>query len=381
MFAQGAASTALVRQSGFQTATFSTPQGTVGVVLPTFIQANDTISGTVYVAPNGNTKREREANAAVLNGAVVDVMGTKVPAGKVAFTALITASGAILLSTGGGSTSEIKIPTLPAQSIELPPMPKPIVPEVNQAGNPIVLSGEFSGNSGSPAVSFNKQPGQVIAKSPRQIIVAAPPNTLGSVTISVQAGAGPSVQSKCQFIGVKLDASHTNLLKGQTAEVRTVVSGLKGYSKPIIVNLTNPSPGTVRMEGGDTRSRTFQPAEWGSNDRVAFTTSVTAVTPGNFSIKASVASANVPGPGAMFAIYDPDRPLGLAGDENFNDLDKYTSRILLDTLRDLRARKLWDFTNKRLYQGNLKKMIKLVKAALRYRGVPVADNPIDDYEE
>ena len=85
-------------------------------------------------------------------------------------------------------------------------------------------------------------------------------------------------------------------------------------------------------------------------------------------------SAGTPAPAEApaappLAIHDPDRPIPMDGITTVGQLDNYSIRQLMDTLRDLRANKQYDCDHGRTSQDFLCEKIRLVKAALGMNGV------------
>lgn len=75
---------------------------------------------------------------------------------------------------------------------------------------------------------------------------------------------------------------------------------------------------------------------------------------------------------------DRDRPIDMNGLDRVKDLDRYSVRRLMDTLRDLRRRAYEDYVSGKKSRKWLVEKIRLVKSALKQKGVAVGDKAIDD---
>jgi hypothetical protein len=54
-------------------------------------------------------------------------------------------------------------------------------------------------------------------------------------------------------------ADKLNLIRGEQTMLSATLSGLDGVTSPVSMQLTNATPWTVRMEGGETQTITAQP--------------------------------------------------------------------------------------------------------------------------
>jgi hypothetical protein len=84
-----------------------------------------------------------------------------------------------------------------------------------------------------------------------------------------------------------LAADKLNLIRGEQTMLSVTLSGLDGVAGPVSMQLTNATPWTVRMEGGETQTITAQPEEFTGG---VFTAkrSLTGLRAGGFSINAIV---------------------------------------------------------------------------------------------
>ena len=75
---------------------------------------------------------------------------------------------------------------------------------------------------------------------------------------------------------------------------------------------------------------------------------------------------------------DKDNPINMDGMDRVKDLDRYSVRRLMDTLRDLRRRAYEDYVSGKKNRKWLVEKIRLVKSALKQKGVDVGGKAIDD---
>jgi hypothetical protein len=186
---------------GLHTVTVDTPRGKIKVNLPDDMSAGDTISGTVVAEPSGNNAQERQTNSDELNGYVVEMktedkeLGeTKTGVGKLTGVQIpVDISGApakIVVSDPEGQ--EIIVTDLPVRDSPHPlqhtktPSPEDFkLPLVGQAGEPLQVMGPFDGKFDSTAVKIGGQETNLIAESPRKVIVRSPVDIEGPTKIEV----------------------------------------------------------------------------------------------------------------------------------------------------------------------------------------------------
>ena len=298
---------------GLQVTTFDISYGRVVVNLPNDIMAGDTISGTVVTEPKGNTPEEKTKNKAVLDGVVLDLGGTKLPANKPSFTWLPPAplpSGEPVryqlriveilgrqtpydaMTNGGAVITPYPKVTQPRVITPDPKItPSFIIPHLGQTGRPIVITGPFDGNSSNTKIDSQPPTGgdrnglNILAESPRQVVVNTPPNITGPMQIRVNDN-GAETTGNFRNIGVNLSAPKTSLRKGESTTLKIEVSGLQGITEPVPLHLVKG--GVVTMQGGDVQSMTIKPAEVQSNGTFTTTRTITGVQTGVWNATATV---------------------------------------------------------------------------------------------
>jgi hypothetical protein len=332
---------------GIQTSRVSTIYGTVSVITPAMIQVGDRISGTVIVDPKGDTDSKRAKNLAALQGMTISVLGSKLTSNSPSFT-IVVPQGATNIAV---DDSEVGLAVFDANTL----------PEDSGRGSftlsctgraPLSIPGKFDGDASNTQCSLGGQPGIILAESPRLFTLWIPSDVTGPQTLEVSEN-GTRIRGKLNVINLKLSAPKTNLLRGEKTTVTATLTGLQGLNStqfPIKLSLVNESPNTVNL-GGKVET-ILQQSDVKPSGEFQTTSPITATAPGGFSVSGQVCYTK-----------------------------NYSIRRLMDTLRDLRYRKMWDFVQGQKSQDWLNKKIRLVKAALRQRCVTVDDKSIDTLDE
>ena len=357
--------------NGMQTTKFATLNGTVSVFTPTFIQVGDKISGTVIEEPNGKTDKEKVKNQATLDGMVIEVMGGKVKPSQGSFKIMVPLGLAsiAMLNNHGKPVSQCPVRALPAGTIA--PENSITIPPIAVAGQPFTIHGNFDGNASDTHCTIGGQPANVLAQSPRETIVLPPSKATGRQSVNIEA-QGTTSSGTINVVKLNLTAPKTNLLKGQSTTLHVRILGLEGIKNDVQMSISNESPKTVQMSGGNTIIRSIHPNDVSQSGEFTLDTPLTASSAGSFTISAQVGQSN------NWWIIDPDKPLAMEDYDRVIELDRVSNRQLLDTLRDLRLRKMYDYVNKQESQGWLAQKIRLIKDALNQRRIPYDNLPIDE---
>ncbi|HJX83319.1 MAG TPA: hypothetical protein VJ723_03125, partial [Candidatus Angelobacter sp.] len=110
--------------------------------------------------------------------------------------------------------------------------------------------------------------------------------------------------TKGTFRNLKIDltAPKTSLKKGESTELHVEVSGLEGLHQPIPLQLTNQSPNTVNLGGGNTQTIVIQPSQVSTGGTFVKTVPVTGIRSGSFVITSDIPTGlyvpPAPAPGA-----------------------------------------------------------------------------------
>jgi len=290
--------------SGLSTTTFDTLQGTVSVNLPDDVRAGDTISGTVISEPKGNTKDEQAKNQDSLNGYVVEVAKQETPAqqqgSKWSIPSTAQSIPVVLKDKQGKVVGRTEVPFIEMKYVkpnagnmlngDLPKAVDYLLPPFGQAGRPVSVGGPFEGDFNNTKIKVGDQTAQFLAESPRKVVVRSPANLTGPATMEVNEKGKVVARSNYQSISVRLSAEKLNLIRGEQTILTATLSGLNGVTGPVSFQLTNATPWTVRMEGGESQIVTASP-EYFTGGVFTAKRTLTGVKAGGFSINAVVEPA------------------------------------------------------------------------------------------
>jgi hypothetical protein len=265
-------------KNGLSTTTFNAPQGRVILRLPADIRAGDTISGTVIaqLSRSGDT----------LEGYVVEIDGRRYQVSdklvKFVVPAASTSLPMILKDGSGTEVGRAAIPIVPTMS---GPPSNFVLPQIGQAGRTIPIQGAFDGDATNTKSNIGGKPVDVIAESPRKVVIQIPPEPVGPTTITVtekdKTGTGAF-----RNIGVDLSAPKTSLMRGEKTTVTVRVTGLEGLTQNVPMDLV--TTGSVNMQGGNTQQITIKPNQVQMDGSASLTRTMTGITPGSFNVTATV---------------------------------------------------------------------------------------------
>lgn len=271
----------------------SVPQGTLRVSLPSDVAAGDTISGTVVAEPAGRSDAERRANAATLDGYVVEAGATKTRAAQRAIVFLVppaaTTATILVRRSSGEIAGRTDVPVRVQQAAPLrQAAPSDFrFPQHAAAGQPFRISGPFSGNVATVSLTVGGRPAEVIAESPR-MLVAAPPAAFAGPGRMRLSESGVSSAAPCRVVSLTLSAPSTRITKGAHVPVHIVVGGLEGLQETLRVRLVNATPDVVALAGGDAQVLRIRPDEVAAGGQHAQERDLAGLRAGSFSLSATL---------------------------------------------------------------------------------------------
>lgn len=285
------------RGSGLATIVFPRPEGTIRVYLPDDMMAGDTITGTVVAEPSGSTEAERNRNADVLNGLVVETplsaptVNGRQRTWKLPNITQALGFGFVLKGANGKPVAEAATQVLPPREA------KPAyfaIPPVTVVGRPMVILGPFDGNSANTTVRATGLAIPILAESPGKV-VAGSATLLGNARIECGEGQNIAVQMS-RFILFNLQIADAVIRTGQSTTANLRVSGLEGLEDPVPLLLTNHSPEIVKLEGGDVVPVRIAKEDVGAQGRFEKQLRVTATGVGVYtlSLQASQSGTSIP---------------------------------------------------------------------------------------
>lgn len=251
------------------------PEGSRAVVTGTVVDGEP--ATLTAVGPDGSR----------LTGVVVDIGGrehTTDEDGRVVFTppsGIERLTVTLTDASGTPSTATAEVvprpqdfePSRPPGLDDVPPFPTP--------GSEITVGeGPFDGGGGTTA-TLDGEEVSVLAASPIEVVVATDPATpLGEHDLVVSTDAGPSPPATLTFLALRLEATATDLVRGQRSTARLVV---EGTAKKLCVRVVNETPQVISLKGGETVH-----VVTGGGEPNGAELRFTAVGPGAFSIQAEV---------------------------------------------------------------------------------------------
>ncbi len=366
------------RADGLRTVEFATRHGAVRVNLPDDIRPGDMISGSVVVAPRGDTEKNRSKNAGILNGYVIELRDERgntigraeravLPAGLAVLTlVLLDGKGRDIASTG--------VESLAGQQTPLPPN----LPQFAQPGQPLTIPGSFDGNAANTTVraqaTGDAEPAalEVLAESPRSVVIANPAERVGAVSYEIREN-GVATRGTYHSIGISLSAPRLQLTRGERIQVAVTVSGLEGYplaDRPLAVQVTNQSPSVISIGGTNRILLPISRQEAGDRVEVG-RVDVQSTQAGSFTIGAGIIASFAPPapPGAGVADSVPVDMSGLTA-KDLRDERNISEGRLKATLCDLRLRLAYSDAQGGTSSAWLKERIGWVEAVFVRRGMP-----------
>jgi len=249
--------------TGLQSTTFGTPQGEIIFNLSDDLLAGDTISGSIYVKPEGQTAKEKARNSDKLGDYVIEMENQKVNSSSLTFQAfkwiipedVFGISTLVLKDKKGKEVARTRILIVPV-SMETGSEYK--LQEIGQQGGSIEVMGKFDGDFSTTGLSIGGEDAPIIAESPRRMVAYNNSKNFGVTEIEVREN-GTSVKGEFRNIGIELSSPKLDLLKGEQTTLTVKVLGLEGIKNPVPLVLENKSPSIIRMGGGEVQEITIMP--------------------------------------------------------------------------------------------------------------------------
>src|SRR4030095_5696966 len=288
---KSAITSSVAQADGMTTITFCTPDGTIDINLPGDMTAGDTISGTIFGAPKGNSAEEFAHYVDELNSYVVELRNAH-PVRRRAWSgnAMSTTASSNLSSpvaSGRFHNFACRIPdtgdrvqfvladkkyaTLATQDVSYsaPSSKAPVaqealvVPSEGRSGQMLRIRGPFGGDFSSTKIMIGGENCTILAESPRQLIFVTPKNVTGKSKIELRTGS--------QFTTVKINIQTVPSAHG--ADVLDLSGGWSGTPGPITITQSGPFVtwdtgsirywGTITKNGLDFEFHNYRYESWG----------------------------------------------------------------------------------------------------------------------
>ncbi len=307
VLAQNSTAPTQTREGGLVNTTFTIPSAKITVTLPNDIAAGDTISGTVVTEPAGKNDAEKQRNSDTLSGYVIEVGNQKAQLAECSIIRIkIQTKDVIKLALADKTVASAPVPLQPANTSWTGTPRAFTLPSLGQEGRPIQIQGPFDGDSSNTKVSIGGSAAQVLAESPRAVVVANPSTIAGPTTIEVKEN-NTTTQGTFRNLKIDMSAPKTSLKKGESTELHVQVSGLEGITQPVPLRLTNQSPSTVNLGGGNQQIIFIQPKQVSSDGIFVWTGPVTGIQKGGFNITSDLSTELVIGPPSPTATTKPPK--------------------------------------------------------------------------
>lgn len=266
---------------------FETKEGKIQVFLPP-LTSGVTLSGTVYLEPNGKTSKDSSRNLEALRSNLLKLGDILIKAERGSFNLQIPPSGStgIQLQLQSSTGQLINTQTLPFTTTNIP-AGNFSAPAYAVSTDAATIKGSFDGNLANTLITVNGQKAIVLAESPSRIYMKTPGNITGPATIQCNEG-GTTQTARTNIISLELSAGKTNLRKGENTQIHIKVVGLEGLSANVPVNITNTSPSVINLEGGNTQQIIINPQKDAVNGIFETTRNVQSMLNGSFSVSVNI---------------------------------------------------------------------------------------------
>ena len=275
--------------SGLTRAVFEFPQGRINVNYPDDAAAGETISGTVYVEPSGNTRQQQEQNGIVLSGYVIELQGQKAPASQRHFLRTLPVSlraGFVPIVLLDRHNHPVTQCSLPVRTSPLPPEAGPIdLPLAGEAGALASAWGPFDPHS-ETAITIGGRRAEIMAQSSHKVVFQIPPEVTGPTEIEVRNG-GLSARGPFRSLGLRAGETRRIMPSGIVTTMTVLVSGLQDLREPLTVIIVNEAPGVVNLADGPVQRITVTPAEFRPDGTFLLTRTLTGEHGGRYNIHVS----------------------------------------------------------------------------------------------
>lgn len=267
---------------------FETSEGKIRVYLPP-LSAGVTVSGTVYLEPEGKTERETGRNLLALQSYRLQLNEAPLPLQNGLFTTTLPA-------TGGMVTGSLQLSTPTGQVLTRQEIPLQTgvltnrgfsLPAYIVSGQTTGVAGNFDGHSGNTQLSMGGNPLPVLAESPGYCYFTPPPTSTGPQTLNC-TDRETTQQAGTNVLSLQMQAGKTNLRKGQQTTLTLQVSGLEGLKENVPLLVQNLSPSVIALEGGNQQTILIQPGTDARSGVYTLTRNIQSTSSGGFSVTASI---------------------------------------------------------------------------------------------
>lgn len=279
-------------RSALQVVSFLTPEGQLEVLIPTELQAGDTLSGSLAFEASGEG-RQLSKNLGGLRSYSLELSGQDVRLLRETWTLTLPESlpGIVEISLWD-VTGEL----LAANAVPLAENPEASdlfrIPRFTQGGQTFSIRGPFDGDLSNTTVALGEAGASVLAESPRRLVVRAPQRPVGSVEIRITEGETTAV-GELRNIDVRVAARQPTITTGERLDLNVEVSGLQGLDQPVRIELVNHTLALAHfLDAGLSPVLVFQPDQVNPNGTANQSLQLEGNQGGAFDIEARLAPGN-----------------------------------------------------------------------------------------
>lgn len=286
--------------SGVVSTDIPVKEGKVTVILPSDIRPGDMISGTVTADPNGSSEKQVARNKAALATYSISIAGihfTIIPSQSQPVKFVATAGMKVIVSDK--SSAEVGNFVLEMSSNSYEPAKNLYIPLFALTAAPVRIAGNFDGDFSNTKCRIDGKPMEILAESPRQTICTMPETQSGQHTITIEE-KGTTTVSRISAVNLDLSAAKTNLKRGERTTISVEVSGLQGINSNASINLTNTSPSTISLVGGNTQTIPVTASQVSVNGSFTHTVDVQSIAAGTFTVNADLQLPQTGSNGTVF---------------------------------------------------------------------------------
>jgi len=267
---------------GFIRATFTSPKGTITVILPSDIAQGDTISGTYF--PDAKTKdiSDLQIDLGSSHGPPPEISNSPRRIWTIPADAGPRLSLTVWTPDGVSfGTTYVNVETKRAKVSQF------TIPSFLRIGAASVLTGPFDGNAENTLVNATAVNCAVVAESPRSSVILVPSSMkLGMSTLELTEQKQKG-EAQTRMLGVQISSPKASLAHGELSSVTLKVDGLMGVaeSKLPMVILENLTPTIIDLDSKVKHYLIAKPLEDGTYSK---TLSITSMLGGKFAVSAFV---------------------------------------------------------------------------------------------
>jgi hypothetical protein len=160
-------------------------------------------------------------------------------------------------------------------------------PAVHQAGRPMTVEGPFDGNLRTTLARMGGQRLNLLAESPRKLVIETNRNSVGLAAIVVEKREQVVARCLSRSVKVKLSVPKQSLSRGERSSITLTLTGLEGIETSFAVRLTNKTPAVIQLDGGDSQQIIVEP-EQAKGGTFTAVKALTGIQAGGFEVGAVI---------------------------------------------------------------------------------------------